>query len=33
VSLPLSPHMDMDDVVAVCDVLRSVVPVPETLHG
>jgi hypothetical protein len=25
--------MDMDDVVAVCDVLRSVVPVPETLHG
>jgi dTDP-4-amino-4,6-dideoxygalactose transaminase len=33
VSLPLSPHMHADDVRAVCDVLRAVVPVPEHAHG
>ncbi|HEY8301007.1 MAG TPA: DegT/DnrJ/EryC1/StrS family aminotransferase [Jatrophihabitans sp.] len=33
VSLPLSPHMSADDVVAVCEVLRSVVDASERVGG
>jgi dTDP-4-amino-4,6-dideoxygalactose transaminase len=33
ISLPLSPHMSADDVVAVCDVLRTVVRTEEKVHG
>jgi dTDP-4-amino-4,6-dideoxygalactose transaminase len=33
VSLPLSPHMHADDVVSVCDVLRSVVRIEEKVRG
>ena len=33
VSLPLSPHMTVDDVVAVCEALRSAVAVREYVHG